>query len=116
MSHTLNTCPRTDIYTAVAFGYFERLLFIGDSNKCFQEEARLRSLSNVLNSAGFQPYLYEDFADAVFTLIRSIAGAINEGNGDEILMDAFNDESVQNYVITHFKVRITPLYITARLY
>jgi hypothetical protein len=95
----------TNINTAVAFGYLERLLFIGDSNKCYMEEARLRSLSNVLNSAGFQPYLYEDFADAVFNLIRSIADGINDGNGEEVLMNAFNDESLQNYVITHFKVR-----------
>ena len=108
MSHTINTRPYTNINTAVAFGYLERLLFIGDSGKCYQEEARLRSLSNVLNQAGFEPYLYEDFADAVFTLIRSIADAINDGNGDEVLMNAFNDESVQNYVITHFKVRTTP--------
>jgi ubiquitin thioesterase protein OTUB1 len=116
MSHAIGVRPYTNINKAVAFGYLERLLFIGDSNKCYQEEARLRSLSNVLNSAGFQPYLYEDFADAVFTLIRSIADAINEGNGDEVLMNAFNDESVQNYVITHFKVRTTRLSITARLY
>jgi ubiquitin thioesterase protein OTUB1 len=107
MSHTISTRSHTNINTAVAFGYLERLLFIGDSNKCYQEEARLRSLSNVLNSAGFEPYLYEDFADAVFTLIRSIADAINDGNGDEVLMNAFNDESVQNYVITHFKVMTT---------
>lgn len=50
---------------AVAFGYLERLLFIGDSGKCYEEEARLRSLSNVLNQAGFEPYLYQDFADEV---------------------------------------------------
>lgn len=92
--------------SAVAFGYLERLLYIGDSGKFYEEEARLRSLSNVLNQAGFEPYLYEDFADELFGLIRSIANAINEGNGDEVLMNAFNDESTQNYVITHFKVRI----------
>ena len=91
---------------AVAFGYLERLLYIGDSGKFYEEEARLRSLSNVLNQAGFEPYLYEDFADELFGLIRSIANAINEGNGEEVLMNAFNDESIQNYVITHFKVRI----------
>lgn len=97
---------RTNNIPAVAFGYLERLLFIGDSAKFYEEEARLRSLSNVLNQAGFEPYLYEDFADELFTLIRSIANAIGEGNGDEVLMNAFNDESIQNYVITHFKVRL----------
>jgi hypothetical protein len=96
---------RTNIIPAVAFGYLERLLYIGDTGKFYEEEARLRSLSNVLNQAGFESYLYEDFADELFTLIRSIANAITEGNGDEVLMNAFNDESIQNYVITHFKVR-----------
>jgi len=107
MSHTIAILSHTNISIAVAFGYFERLLFIGDSGKCFQEEARLRSLSNVLNSAGFEPYLYQDFADEVFDLIRSVANAIGEGKGEEVLMEAFNDESLQNYVITHFKVCIS---------
>jgi len=106
MSHTVGIQSHTNIDTAVAFGYFERLLFIGDSTKCYQEEARLRSLSNVLNSAGFQPYLYEDFADAVFDLIRTVADAINEGKSEEVLIEAFNDESLQSCVITHFKVGI----------
>jgi ubiquitin thioesterase protein OTUB1 len=97
-------CGRTNIVPAVAFGYLERLLYIGDTGKFYEEEARLRSLSNVLNQAGFEPYLYEDFADELFNLIRSIANAIGEGNGDEVLLNAFNDETVQNYIITHFKV------------
>lgn len=97
----------TNTITAVAFGYFERLLYINDSGKCFEEEARLRSLSNVLNSAGYDPYLYEDFADELYTLVRNIANAILEGNnGDEVLMTAFNDDAVQNYIITHFKVSV----------
>lgn len=96
----------TDSSKAVAFGYLERLLYLGDSGKCYEEEARLRSLSNVLNQAGFQPYLYEDFADELFNIIRSIANAINEGNGDEVLLNAFNDDLIQNYIITHFKVKI----------
>jgi ubiquitin thioesterase protein OTUB1 len=97
----------TNIVSAVAFGYLERLLYIGDTGKFYEEEARLRSLSNVLNQAGFEPYLYEDFADELFNLIRSIANAIGEGsNGDEVLLNAFNDEQVQNYIITHFKVSI----------
>lgn len=101
----------TDFNTAVAFGYLERLLYLGDSGKCYEEEARLRSLSNVLNQAGFQPYLYEDFADELFNVIRSIANAINEGNGDEVLLNAFNDDVIQNYIITHFKVKMLPVII-----
>lgn len=82
-------------------------MYLGDSGKCLEEEARLRSLSNVLNSAGFEPYLYEDFADALFAVIRNVANAIDAGNGDEVLLNSFNDEETQNYVITHFKVRVS---------
>ena len=70
-----------------------------------EEETRLRSLSNVLNAAGFSSMLYEDFADVVFDLIRKVAKAQQEGNAEEVLLEAFNDASTQNYVITHFKVR-----------
>ncbi|KAM0718317.1 hypothetical protein Q7P37_006649 [Cladosporium fusiforme] len=90
-------------WRAVAFGYLERLLYLGDSGKCLEEEARLRSLSNVLNNAGFESYLYEDFADALFAVIWNVANAIDAGNGDEVLLNAFNDEETQNYIITHFK-------------
>ena len=60
MHPTTFTNPQSNMNLAVAFGYLERLLYIGDSGKFYEEEARLRSLSNVLNQAGFEPYLYED--------------------------------------------------------
>lgn len=80
------------------------MLHIGDSGRFLQEEARLRSLANVLNAAGFEQYLYEDFADELFELMRRLATALDEGTGDEALLEAFNDEGVQNCVITHFRV------------
>lgn len=80
------------------------MLSLGDSTKFLEEETRLRSLGNVLNAAGFEPYLYEDFADEMFDLMRRVSNAMSEGSGEDALLDGFNDESVQNCIITHVKV------------
>lgn len=94
----------TNRRTAVAFGYFETLVHLGDGNKFLEEETRLRSLSNVLNAAGFEPMLYEDFADEMFGLLRKVASSVQDGSAEEVLLESFNDEMLQNYVITHLKV------------
>lgn len=70
-----------------------------------EEEARLSSSSNILNLAGFDPMLYEDFADATFDLMRAVSGAMSSGDAEDVLMQAFNDEETQNYVMTYLKVR-----------
>lgn len=95
-----------DQRTAVAFGYLERLLHLGDTSKFLEEETRLRSLSNVLNAAGFEAYLYEDFAEELFELMRELGAALGKGDGDALLHEKFNDESIQNCVITHMKVTL----------
>lgn len=40
----------------------------------------------------------------MFDLIRKVAGAMAENNAEEVLLEAFNDESIQNCIITHVKV------------
>ena len=65
----------------------------------------MRSLSNVVNAAGFDSFIYEDFADEAFNLLREVANAMHTGNASEVLHNAFNDDMVQNYLITYFKVR-----------
>ena len=88
----------------MAFGYFETLIHLGDGNKFLEEETRLRSLSNVLNAAGYDAMLYEDFADETFELLRKVASAVQTGTAEDVLLETFNDETLQNYVITHLKV------------
>jgi ubiquitin thioesterase protein OTUB1 len=78
---------------------------LSDSNKLAEEEARLRSLSNILNAAGYDPMLYDDFADELFELMRKVANGLHDGTAEDILLQSFNDEMVQNYIITHFRVR-----------
>lgn len=49
--------------------------------------------------------LYEDFADELFELMRKVANGLHDGTAEDILLQSFNDDMVQNYVITHFRVR-----------
>lgn len=49
--------------------------------------------------------LYEDFTDETFELLRKLAAAAQTGTAEDVLLDAFNDETLQNYVMTHLKVR-----------
>ncbi len=78
---------------------------MGDGNKFAEEEARLRSLSNVLNSAGYEAYLHEDFAEELFDTMRKVANGLHDGTAEDVLLECFNDETIQNYIITHFRVR-----------
>ena len=48
--------------------------------------------------------LYEDFADEMFGLMRKVANALQEGNAEAVLLESFNDETLQNFIITHLKV------------
>lgn len=69
-----------------------------------QEEARLRSLVNIVKSAGIAPEIYDDFTFETFTLMRDLSTAMRNGTAEGILLERFNDEHVQNYIITQFKV------------
>lgn len=89
---------------AVAFSYFETLLWLGDKNKPLQEEIRLRSLASILNDVGHQEYLYEDFADATFELLRSISAQIPVVDDGAALLATFNDEHLSLSIITYLKV------------
>ena len=90
--------------SAIAFGYFETLVYLRDGNKFYEELARLRSLSNVCNQAGFDLALYEDFADETYDLLKKLPDALAVGNAEEVLYQTFSDEMVQNYIITHLRV------------
>lgn len=89
----------------MAFGYFEALIHLGDVNKLGMEQARLRSLNNIMSQAGYSMMLVEDFADETLDLLRGITSAITEGrDAAAVLMEKFNDDGIQNYIITHLRV------------
>ena len=89
---------------AIAFGYIEALVNNGEGNRFLEEETRLRSLSNVMSAAGFDSYMFEDIADVTYELLRKVASALQTGNAEDVVLEAFNDEETQNYVMTHLKV------------
>lgn len=88
------------ISLAVAFSYFETLLRIGDSHKFLEEETRLKSMRNILNDAGFQEHLYEDFAEDTIDLLRETATATDAGAS---LLQTFNDSNRAMSIITYLK-------------
>lgn len=90
----------------MAFGYYEALIHHGDLNRFGMEEARLKSIAPLLIQAGFEPMMMEDFADAAYDLLREIANAAAEGlDALSLLLERFNDEMLQDYIITYLRVR-----------
>lgn len=71
------------------------------------ELARIQSLSNNMEQAGFQPMLFEDFAEETFTLLRKLLNAMASGTAEDVLWEAFNDDMLQNYIITHLRVSLS---------
>lgn len=57
-----------------------------------------------MTNAGYSAFLFEDMADETFELLRKLASCLHQSNADAILLEAFNDEELQNSVITHLKV------------
>jgi ubiquitin thioesterase protein OTUB1 len=78
-------------------------LRIGDKHKFAEEETRLKSLDNILNQVGFQEYLYEQFAEDTYELLRDTAATIGLANGGALLLAAFNDDTRSKSIITYFK-------------
>jgi ubiquitin thioesterase protein OTUB1 len=94
--------PIVDNGIAVAFSYFETLLRIGDAHKFLEEETRLKSLCNILNDAGFQEHLYEDFMEDTIDLLRKVSSA---ADGNAVLLETFNDPNGSMSIITYLKAR-----------
>lgn len=94
---------------AIAFGYYETLLRLGDKDRILLEETRLRSLNNLLNNVGYPGHVYEDFVDESLLLLRDVADQVPATDQGASLLEKFNDENVSNAIITHFKVSGNPL-------
>ncbi|EME86592.1 uncharacterized protein MYCFIDRAFT_162177 [Pseudocercospora fijiensis CIRAD86] len=100
-------------WRAVAFGYFEALIHHGDGNRFGMEEARLRSLGNVVLQSGYSQMVYEDFADTTYELLRELANAVNENvDAVALLLERFNEDIVQDYIISHLRALTAAWMIT----
>jgi ubiquitin thioesterase protein OTUB1 len=89
-------------WRAVAFGYFETLIRLGDKSKIEREEIRVRSMENVLreNIPDYNHDLYEDFLDLCLSTFTEI---LQSDNPDAALFAAFNDSNTSMSIIASFK-------------
>ncbi len=106
----LDACRRIESLTgvsctAVAFGYLEALSRVGDRGRVLEEQTRLRSLNNLLNRAGFQSHLYEDYVDVTLDLLGELADLVPSSTAESTLWERFNDADVSNAIIAHLRVR-----------
>lgn len=91
-------------FQALAFGYFEVLLRTTDRRRIERESARLKSYNTLLNTIGYEEDLYIDFVQETLDLLERTAANIGRPDGEQLLLASFNDESVSNSIITHFRV------------
>lgn len=97
-----------NIEQALAYGYFEALLRAEDPLRIQSEIARLKSLNNLLNAAGHDPSLYEDFVQETFDLLERTRVDLPCLDDGAMLLASFNDAGITGSIITHFRVS-TPL-------
>jgi hypothetical protein len=93
-------------HPAIAYGYFEVLINLGDDYKFLVEETRLKSLANVVASTDYDFEFFNDFAEPVIDLLRKAREGLQNGTAETALHETFNDEALQNYIITYFRVRL----------
>jgi ubiquitin thioesterase protein OTUB1 len=98
------------IILAMAFAYLEALIRAGDKSKFMVEEVRLKSMQNILDAAGFQQDVWEDFAEELWDLMRRIAGSLHspadaQSSADtkSILLTAFNNIGLQASIIAYLR-------------
>ncbi|KAI9885051.1 MAG: hypothetical protein M1823_003150 [Watsoniomyces obsoletus] len=91
-------------WRAIAFSYFEALAQVGDRNRVLEEQTRLRSLNNLLNRAGFEVHLYEDYVDVTLELLGELAGLVPSTAAASRVEEKFNDPDVANAVIAHIRL------------
>lgn len=88
---------------ALAFGYFETLLRLGNASKILQEATRFRDFEVLLHAVGI-PSLYEDFIQPTAELLEEQASTLPNHDGGAVLLDIFNDEQRSSQLTYSFKV------------
>lgn len=104
-SLVLYTSPLTDYLQALAFGYFETLLRLGDASKIRAELERLKGCSRtMLDEVGYNETIYGDFADETFDMLEKLASNLPNHDGGASLLASFNTMSVWSAITYHFRV------------
>ena len=90
---------------AIAFGYFEALVRLGDPAKTRAEAGRLKTLNNLLDATGQEAFMYEDWVDLTLNLLEQTASISSAQDNEAALLEAFNDLETANAITQHFRVR-----------
>ncbi|KAL7947592.1 peptidase C65 Otubain domain-containing protein [Trichoderma barbatum] len=104
-------------WRAIAFAYYEKLIDLGDQAQIEGEVARLMSLGHMISNVGRYEY-HEDFAEEAHNLLRDIAANIaNPGLARVILLQRFNDSTIEANIIYYFRMlSATSLKANAAIY
>lgn len=88
---------------ALAFGYFEVLLRLGDASKMLEEAARFRAFEALLHAVGI-PDLYEDFIEPTADLLEHQAATLPNHDGGAAILAKFNNDAASSQLTYSFKV------------
>ncbi|KAK3944035.1 ubiquitin thioesterase OTUB1 [Diplogelasinospora grovesii] len=93
-------------WRAIGFGYFETLVMLGDKARIEKERTRISSLGDYIDQVGgVTSMVYQDMADATDELFERILETIGDQKLAMVeLMRAFNDSSISNSVMYHFRL------------
>jgi hypothetical protein len=76
--------------------------------KTFQdEEARMLFLRSLVQDAGTSSDVCEEFFEEAIDLLKNLALSLPLGTAETCLLNTFNDEGIQDYIVFCMKVRPT---------
>ncbi|KZT05245.1 cysteine proteinase [Laetiporus sulphureus 93-53] len=94
-------------YRSLAFAYIERILLAPDPMLAAVSAISILEVSQpLLEAAGFQKLVYEDFYDTLVSLINSIVTPDSNGKvlTQTTLLEAFNTPEVSNSIVVYLRL------------
>ena len=88
---------------ALAFGYFETLLRLGNASKVLEEASRFRAFEALMQAVGHAD-VYEDFIQPTADLLQQQAATLPNHDGGASLLTIFNDDGPSSQLTYSFKV------------
>ncbi|OCH88935.1 cysteine proteinase [Obba rivulosa] len=94
-------------YRSLAFGYFERILHAPDAELAVMSAiSSIESTPPLLEAAGFQPLVFEDFYETFLSLVKRILTPDENGKvlTPAALLEAFNDPEISNSIVVYLRL------------
>ncbi|TFK96967.1 peptidase C65 Otubain-domain-containing protein [Pterulicium gracile] len=94
-------------YRSLAFAYVSQLLASPDQAMSIATSLSLiESTSDLLDMAGFQKMVYEDFMESLTDIIKNVVGPDASGKklDQETLLTKFQDAETSNYVVVYLRL------------